>query len=576
MTAENTANHTESTELARESRSLMATPKSTVWQILLGAPATLGLGLVGVLGTNLLTDSFKANPVVQLTTVVVGWIALVLFVIGLVLRSYRFVRAHVELPSAASPESPELPKPGGPWAAAPEPDHRSGLRDVWAAAVLRDLPMRTFELPVLLDVLAASAAARMPISLTPADEDMPAAPRIVDQLVGVGVLELSIPGRYRVAAVPPESETPRTTGTPEWRAALAMLLRRHAEQSARWARALDVPSTAATARLWFQDEEPRLGALLARCAEMPGLEQVRAVVPDLAAIADALDTWYARTGKPEDYRGRGLAGEPVTATGPAAAMITIAETTGSGLAGTLADIRQNAPEREPLRYSPRTLSRSLRARALHRRALKTLGPGQTQLADAVNLLEQAWWLLPREDVAGEVSALVNMAIVHLLQGRYTAARDRLELAESMATGSDPGGLAHVHEIAGALDWASGDQPRAIWRWQTALAEWRALADELGTGRCLQHLGSAVVTEPGLGIALLESEDPATDFDLLLLAAGWLVEAKRLNPGLNYVGSRAGELFAKLNDAAPPGTRVHALPGLQRWPRAPRDQPTGST
>ncbi|MEC3953047.1 hypothetical protein VMT65_08405 [Nocardia sp. CDC153] len=553
----------ESAELARESRSLMATPKSTVWQLLLNVPATLGLGLVGVLGTNLLTDSFKENPLVQFVVGGIGWVALVLFVVGLSARAYLFVRDHVALPEA----QPELPEPGGPWEAAPAPEERNDLADNWAAAVLRDMPLRTYELPVLLDVLSASAGARMPVTnVSMPDDDMPSAPALLEQLVTDDVLRRSTGSRYLLAAVPPEDRHP-ATGTPEWRAALAMLLRRHAEQATRWARALDAPATAARARAWFTNEEPRLCDLLSNCAELEGLDQVRAVASDLGAIADALDTWFVRCGKAEDFPGRDREGRQRDRSSPAAAMVKIGKRTKSGLVEALAAIRADSAEQRSVRYSPRPLSRSLRARALHRQALKTLGPRETQREDTINLLEQAWWLLPREDVAGEVCALANMAIVHLMQGRYTAARDRLELADSMAAdGRDPVGAAHVHEIAGALDWASGELRHAVGRWQLALAEWRALADDLGTGRCLQHLGSAVVAEPTLAATLMDADH--IDGRPLHQAAGWLVKAKELNPGLT-ADTCENELLGKLSREN--GSPVNTLPEFDRWPLPPPDQ-----
>ncbi|MEC3917757.1 hypothetical protein [Nocardia sp. CDC160] len=553
----------ESAELARESRSLMATPKSTVWQILLNVPATLGLGLVGVLGTNLLTDSFKQNPLVQFVIGGVGWVALLLFVAGLSARAYLFVREHV-----APPREPEqLPELGGPWGPASAPVERNDLADRsrWAAAVLRDMPLHTHELPVLLDVLSASAGARMPGSDAGAPDDgMPSAPTLLGDLVADEVLGRSTGSRYLLAKVPPVSQQP-ATGTPEWRAALAMLLRRHAEQATRWARALNVPATAATARAWFTDEEPRLCLLLSNCARLEGLVQVRAVAPDLVAIADALDIWFARCGEAEDFSGHEVR-EPDRLS-PAAAMVKIGEETKSGLVRALAATRADGGPQASPRYGPRPLSRSLRARALHRQALNTLGPSETQREDAINLLEQAWWLLPREDVAGEVCALANMAIVHLLQGRYTAARDRLELADSMAAdGRDPVGAAHVHEIAGALDWASGELRHAVGRWQLALAEWRALADDLGTGRCLQHLGSAVVTEPSLAATLMDAEH--VNGRPLHQAAGWLVKAKQLNTKLT-ADTCGAELLRKLS--LENGSPVNTLPEFDRWPLPPPDQ-----
>ncbi|MGW5107605.1 hypothetical protein [Nocardia sp. NPDC004123] len=567
----------ESTELARESRSLMATPKSAVWQWLLGAPALVGIGIATLIA-NVMTDAFKANPAVRWTESAVGWVVLAYFLTESVRRGYRLVQDRAGL---TGPRPVELPEPGAPWGPEHEPETNPELTGNWAATVLRELPIRTYETGVLLEVLGASAAARLPA--TTAETETPSAPRLLASLTTAGAVEPMPPGRYRLAEVPPAGEDPAITETPEWRAALAALLRRHAEEATRWARALDRPAHAAVARRWFENEEPRLCLLLRNCARRAEpeagqanntlLNRVRAVVPDLAAIADALDIWFARSGRPEDSQGAG--GGPHEP-GPAAAMVTITSATRYGPLHALADIRATVPERRPARYSPWTVSRSLRARALHRQALGAMDTTDANLSKAVNLLEQAWWLLPREDVAGEVCALVNMAIAHLVQGRHTAARDRLELAESMAAGGrDPGGLAHVHEIAGVLDWSVGEPRHALVRWQTALSEWRALADDLGTGRCLQHLGSAAAIEPALAAFLLDSDGAAPPAEVVRQASGWLVRAHELDSTLNYAEAHQDDLLAQLNELIEPAPPLDSLPGFDQWPLPPPDQATGS-
>ncbi|MGW5228226.1 hypothetical protein [Nocardia niigatensis] len=565
----------DSTELARESRSLMATPKSAVWQWLLGAPALVGIG-VATLIANVMTDAFKENPAVRWTESAIGWVVLAYFLAESARRGYRLVRDRAGL---TDPRPVELPEPGAPWGPETEPEEKQELTGNWAAAVLGELPIHTYETGLLLDVLGASAAARLPA--TTAETETPSAPKLLASLTTAGAVKPVSPGRYRLTAVP--DDTAAITETPEWRAALAVLLRSHAEEATLWARALDLPAYASTARRWFENEEPRLCRLLRDCAKRaepePGqahdalLIQVRGVVPDLAAIADALDIWFARSGRAEDSAGTG--GDPDDP-GPAAAMVTITAATRYGPLHALADIRARVPERRPARYSPWTVSRSLRARALHRQALGAMDTTDANLDKAVNLLEQAWWLLPREDVAGEVCALVNMAIGHLMQGRHTAARDRLELAESMAAGGrDPSGLAHVHEVTGVLDWSVGEPRRALSRWQTALNEWRALADELGTGRCLQHLGSAAVIDPSPAAYLVDSDVVASPAEVVRQAIGWLVEAHQLDSTLTYAETHRDDLLTQLNELTGPASLLDSLPGLDRWPLPPPDQATGS-
>ncbi|MEV5646986.1 hypothetical protein AB0L57_01935 [Nocardia sp. NPDC052254] len=150
------------------------------------------------------------------------------------------------------------------------------------------------------------------------------------------------------------------------------------------------------------------------------------------------------------------------------------------------------------------------------------------LAAAVDGFERAWWLLPRRDVTGEVAALVDLAIAHLYQGRLDAARDRLELAESLTRGGrNPSGRAHTFEILGVLWWMRGEPRRALRWWLLALTRYRDLGHELGICRCLQHLGSAAVVVPGYG-GLLLGELPDQE-EVLVQAWAWLSYAENRRP-----------------------------------------------
>ena len=150
------------------------------------------------------------------------------------------------------------------------------------------------------------------------------------------------------------------------------------------------------------------------------------------------------------------------------------------------------------------------------------------LSAAVEGFERAWWLLPRRDIAGEVAALVDLAIAHLYQGRLDAARDRLELAESLTRGGrNPSGRAHTFEILGVLWWMRGEPRRALRWWLLALTRYRDLGHELGICRCLQHLGSAAVVVPDYG-GLLLGEIPDQE-EILVQAWAWLAYAEARRP-----------------------------------------------
>jgi hypothetical protein len=144
-------------------------------------------------------------------------------------------------------------------------------------------------------------------------------------------------------------------------------------------------------------------------------------------------------------------------------------------------------------------------------------------ADVIRSLEQAWRWLPRGDVAGKVCVLIDLAIIHLREGRLDAAETRLAAAESLtATGRDPAGRAHIHELMGVLWWARGEPRRALRYWKLALTRYRTLDHRLGIARCLQHLGSAMVVMPEYGSLLLDGQP--SPGEVLRQATGWLAEA----------------------------------------------------
>ncbi|WP_280376411.1 hypothetical protein [Nocardia wallacei] len=181
------------------------------------------------------------------------------------------------------------------------------------------------------------------------------------------------------------------------------------------------------------------------------------------------------------------------------------------------------------------------------------------LDEVVDQLEKAWWWLPRADVAGEVCALIDLAVVHLRQGRLVAARNRLELAESLTrSGRDLAGRAHTFELMGVLWWVRGEPRRALRFWQVALTRYSELDHRLGTARCLQHLGSAMAVAPEYGSLLLDGDIDTSE--VLRQASGWLAEARARHPDALFADRYRTAVCEQLRacDLAP-------LDRAERWP-----------
>ncbi|NNH68717.1 hypothetical protein HLB23_02280 [Nocardia uniformis] len=508
---------------------------------------------------------------------------------------------------------------------------------VQASIVIDALPIDKYRTAALLSMLAAmlDAPARRPDVLElPGDKAI----QLLNALLQTR-LELTDAQHCRRRPRSPQDPAPRLVPTdPMWRAALPTLLRYHADLAHRWSIALDRTATAAGARRWFVAEAPYLHELVIVCATSrltPGVRELRlAIMADLIRIADALDSWYAVCGYGENVR---MAGERI---GIATAMRMVTQDdmnrtdpldptpapnarSGFRLFWELARIRAGEVD-EPddpgdnsgrwrwfrirglrdryhrLRdwcrlhgtgYRPRQTVTSLGARAKHAAALRRLAQlsahPESATSDrypAVELLkierdlERAWRRLPRADIAGEVAALVNLAVVHQHQGRLEAATDRLELAESLTRdGRNPHGSAHIRETMGGVWWARGEPDRALRCWQSALRDYLTLADELGIARNLQHLGSAAIVAPEHGGLLLGDDGELTTTEVLRQATLWLNEAIRrggditarnhggeLAPVVRHAEYYRGRAVTALNGA---GIRVDPSAEIDRWPLA---------
>ncbi|MBF6170895.1 hypothetical protein [Nocardia blacklockiae] len=627
---------------------LIATPKSSVWQGLLGSAWVVASSIMLEVVAKLLEGAVGENEVVTRVVGALRWIVVAVVVLAAlylvwsrVAEMRERVRRARELDLTATLVEPATPVP---LRLEPMPFRGPGQRpsltfeDVVVAAALRELSLPDYESAALYDVVGAMLAAAdlLPADRRRAEDDRPTADAVIRRLMAHDILVHRTDDRFaalrrraepaaaeatrrtadvfRVADVPHDHPEP-TAAERVWRRAarqamVPALLRHYADRVQRWVIALDSARLGTGARRWFTDEWPRLAELVRACApetatdatasgasEKCGLpDDLRATVDvgALARIADALDLWYADNGWPEHTDGvaaavRAVLDSPLGDTHPELRA--------------LARIRAGDPGRPVRRYRPRRYSTSLQARRAHRLALRRLehpeeaeparvpesaverrleaaehwiaarlGPkrkahqdlsvdeqSRPGLAEVVDQLEKAWWWLPRADVAGEVCALIDLAVVHLRQGRLVAARNRLELAESLTRGGrDPSGRAHTFEMMGVLWWVRGEPRRALRFWQVALTRYDELNHRLGVARCLQHLGSAMAVAPEYGSLLLDGDIDTSE--VLRQASGWLAEAAALHPDALFATTYRAAVCEQLRaiDLTP-------LDRAERWP-----------
>ncbi|MGK8465074.1 hypothetical protein [Nocardia cyriacigeorgica] len=413
------------------------------------------------------------------------------------------------------------------------------------ASVLGALPVHEYTAAALLDVLTAvlDAPTRIPAAGEPA---YASAPLLLAELERQGCVEAAGVQQYRVVTVPSAGAMAEVRTHVQWQAAITALARHHADQAERWAIGLGTLRFAAAARRWFEAEEPFLRRLVLGCAAL-GARLPRSVTPGLIRISDALDVWHARTGGYDVELAEAIAGLPGLDTfGAHAAQVRL---------------RAGRADRAP-RTGEGGRYADLAARREHAAALGELpdpAAADPQLLEQTRKrLERVWWMLPREDIPGEVCALVNLGVVLLCQGRLDDAQDRLELAEALTSqGRDPGGRAHMHEILGHVWWARGEGIRALRCWRLALTANRALCDDHAVARCLQHLAAAVIVDPRCADDVLGPDPQRLPRIAVKEATGWLAHALRLDPRA-LTANDYRDLAVRLYGIAPRS-------GIGQWP-----------
>lgn len=410
------------------------------------------------------------------------------------------------------------------------------LGDHPVAAALRALPVAEYDAATVHAILTAvgmelalrpetgsSSAGEQPIALG----ERWTGTGLLTQLISDGVLVCHETQRYRLARYPEVPDRATVLAGAIWQAALFALLCHSADRATSWAIGVTTVPFGPRARRWFAVEAPRLRQLVHRCCRG---DRAVAIPPATAAqlvrICDALDTWYAVRPAP-DSRTRSLS----------ASLLRL----GPALLGShhrAIALRAEPAGPPPWRWRPWwRRATGIGARAEHTAGLAVLESAETPeaRAAAVDRLREAWWRLPREDLANQVRVLTDLAVAHIHQGRLDAAQDRLELAALCARDDENAdGLARVHEIAGAVAWARGEPRGALRCWQRALTGYRELADNNGIGRCLQHLGAAVLVAPEHGDLVLDGDSAHDVAEVRRYAHSWLAEAGRRNPRAAHV------------------------------------------
>ncbi|MEV0106955.1 hypothetical protein AB0H42_11525 [Nocardia sp. NPDC050799] len=568
-------------------------PRTSVVSGVLSGLSVLASALLLELGRNLVMDSFGESAEVQLVASGLRWLAVLLVVLALLYTGYRLTaerrdrrRLRRRRDLLAGLDGPPLT---GPWASdhllsSSENDDENNERidesegeygvgpdptlgDHPVAAALRALPVAEYDAATVHAILTAIGMelALHPEAGSPSAGAQPIAPGerwtatdLLAQLISDGVLVCHETQRYRLARYPAEPDRATVLAGAIFQAALFALLRHSADRAAGWAIGVTTVPFGPPARRWFAVEDPRLRTLVRRCC-LGDSDRVAAIPSATAAqlvrICDALDTWYAVRPAP-DSRTRSLA----------AAVVRLGPEVLGGHHRALA-LRAQPAGAPPWRWRPWwRRATGIGARAEHTAGLTLLESAETPdaLAAAVDRLRAAWWRLPREDLANQVRVLTDLAVAHIHQGRLDAARDRLELAALRARDDENAdGWARVHEIAGAVAWARGEPRGALRCWQHALTIYRELADNSGIGRCLQHLGAAVIVAPEHGDLVLDGE-PAHDVaEVQRYAHSWLAEAGRRNPRAAHVTYYTGHAATIRGGAEPPD--------FERWPLEVREE-----
>lgn len=359
-----------------------------------------------------------------------------------------------------------------------------------AAALLALLP----SVPVTFLGVPAAAALL--------DRTAQRAERALDELARSVLIEAVGAGRYRI---PRETRSLGRTVTPRARrAAAARLLHSYAEVAAarvevfRGPRPLaqeDAPEAAAAAEAWFRTEDLALLALLALLGSVRPETVPTGAARSVAAIADALDVWFARDRRPESRWAAAeaalgaarLLGDPV---GRETAVLRLA-------AVARAQGRLDAAAEHLAEVRPDVSGAAAEARLAAASGAQSMAAGD--LVSARQDFETTLRRRPPVDTVGAATDRINLGAVLLAQGELDAAVDRLRQAAAIAADAgDPAGLAHAQELLGVVAARRGRAADALEVWSDAKLLYARVRDESGQARCLLHTGTVLAGRDAAG------------------------------------------------------------------------------
>jgi tetratricopeptide (TPR) repeat protein len=274
---------------------------------------------------------------------------------------------------------------------------------------------------------------------------------------------------------------------------LVRLAAYYGEETDTWTEALNSRSRRAerAAEAWFGAEDVTMLELLRGMPEMPGMaEPPHRAGPHLWRIADGLEEWFRREGRLDDRRdaadGMVSAATWLGADGPqAVALLRLASV--EQAAGRFATAREHLDRAE------RRAGRAERPQLHTGHAVRHLMVTGDRKA-AEHHLDEARQTRPRRDTTGQIADLLNLAVLAEDPDR---AHEYLEQGLSyLEQGLSPAEEAHCRELMGVAAWRSGDREQAEREWQKAYRQYERLGDDMGTARCLQHHGTALLTGSG--------------------------------------------------------------------------------
>ncbi|MPZ82992.1 MAG: hypothetical protein GEV28_22400 [Actinophytocola sp.] len=415
-------------------------------------------------------------------------------------------------------------------------DENNPLVGIWRAVLLRTEDSLSPEAAWLLHALAVipvtaltrEAIAALVTAHAPDAGSSDALPAPFEELRVRDFVE-EVRNRYRLPleirwAITGQADQPDVDKA---RVAVPALVRHHADRVVRRANQLDVRSVGARAAAWLHEEEPTLRPLFSPEYYQDG-EVLLAVIDDLARIAGALEYWYVR-----EQQADGLL-KVSAALGELADRAQRRELSALAAARKATAYRmvgQRAAAEEQLALvagearaaSTHDLGTELVTRLHVEKALLGLAGGESTRdgAEHPKVRRSLEEIADNKRHPGAGIAMINLGAMHLAENSPGAALEYLERAEAMARErQDTSCQAQAVELQG-IALSGSDLHEAVSRWQEAKQLFKAIGEEQGRARCLQHLGAAALVDETVAARLADGTRGAVPL---------LQESKQLRAG----------------------------------------------